>query len=213
MRIYIFLFSHLILLSIFVISCTTNSATTLNSKPINTLESFTPTPIVTPTMYITAISNDQLGDVINLEKIIQNSFGGKLECYHSILKFEKEREAAGNPIFIEKEADFGSSAIWSSAIAENENLTVKALIACIPLSPENTSCRDSVIIKDSVLNKTFEINFYTQSNNRPTYMMGWIGNDILTFSQNNSPATSTIIAIDVKNRVYIYLSLYFHWCE
>jgi|GEM_PF-6152120 hypothetical protein len=219
MRQYKSLLNNFIFLSILLISCTTNSATHPNNNPISTLEFITSTPIltststITPTAYITAIPNKELESTNDFEKIINNYLKGKSGCYHSILDFEKERKEAGDPIFIEKETDFGSASIWSSAIAENENLSLKAFIACIPLEINSKACGDSVIIKDSILRKTYEVKFYGQSSNRPTYMIGWIGNEILTFWQNNSPATSTIVAIDIKNRTYAYLALYFYWCE
>ncbi len=170
--------------------------------------SLTVEPTITPDFVEPFIPQNNTDDISN---IVVQIYSIKPECAHSV--FIEHPDIKTKVEFTEITEPSLLDVRWVQAVANNPDKNRQATITCVADSPEWQGCYDHVYMKDQSSLKVYEIGVDGHLPWRPIFNIIWIGNDVLAFTENSSPAVDTIYAIDVNKKEYVYYSSYYGQCK
>ena len=185
-----------------------------NILPTNTVFWITPAfsltvePTITPEFVQPYIPKNKVDDI---SKIIVQIYSIKPECAHSA--FIEHPDLTTKVKFTEIIEPDLLEIRWIQTIANSPNEQRQAFIACVADLPEWHGCYDHLYIRGQSSHKVYEIGIDGHLPWRPIFHSIWIGNDILAFTENSSPAVDIIYAIDLNKKEYVYYSYYFGQCK
>jgi len=203
-----------LLLSIGFFSCVPSIELNPAVAPTSTIFWITPiasptrNPTITPRVIEPFIPYNGSDDISN---IIVQIYPIKPECAHSVFIDDPDLKTK---IKFHKVAEPNKLDIsWVQAISHSPDQSRQAYIACVSGSTESQGCSDHVYVKNESSGDVIEIEFHGHLSWRPIFNITWIGNDVITFTENSSPQVDTIYAIDLVEKEYLYYSLYYWQCE
>ncbi|MPM06311.1 hypothetical protein SDC9_52610 [bioreactor metagenome] len=93
-------------------------------------------------------------------------------------------------------------------IADNTSQTIRAYIAC-----DINDCQEKLYLKNLNTGIVSLIDWNGRQEYRPLARLVWIGEDLLAFVQQNSPAAAIISVINVKEEKFILYWINFNQCQ
>jgi len=189
-----------------------SSSATIAISPTSTKDSFPPKE--TP-QSITPVAFD--ANTQNLNQIIDSTYHVPLACKLDWLDSSRNPSPYNSTpdpkapptkldfVDITKQVDLNK--VWIHSIADSTNKKYRAYLVDEPIPDKCDTCIRSAIYIESQENKLiYRIDFQGYQPNRVLYGLSWIGEQVITFAQNDSPYYDDLFGINVESKNYVYLA-------
>lgn len=214
-----------VLLCWIIASCTSRQVTptsaplnihpdvTFTVSPVSTEDTFPPKS--TPESVTPIAFDPNTQDII---QVIDSTYQVPLACKLDWLdpsNNEPPYNATPDPLrprkldFVDITEQVNLEKVWIRQITDNTNKKYRAYLVEEPLPDKCDVCiRSAVYVKNFQNDHIYRIDFGGYLPNRVLYGLKWIGNQVVTFAQNDSPTYNDLVGINIETKSYVYLASY-----